>query len=593
MNALLQQFLPYLRCPITRCSLQPVEPAQLAQLNDRIERQELRHTDASAVPERLTEALRSEDGQYIYPIVDHQIVVLLESLAIVSDSENTAPQALDAQKKIVLDFYNEFGWKKDEDNLFKDTVAFEDRRDTVARYWSQCHLRLNRYLPANGQYILDVASGAIPNDEYLTYSDHFEVRICMDFSLLAMQEAVQRLNGRGIFILGDMTNLPMADQCLDAVISLHTVYHIPKAEQTQAVREAYRVLRLGGKAVIVYSWKDAPLMYRSMRAWRRLMSFVRRLRGQRSQGATGVPATGVPATGVPATGVPATGVPATGVPATGVPATGVPATGVPATGVPATGVPATGVPATGVPATGVPATGVPATGVPATGVPATGVPATGVPATGVPATGVPATGVPATGVPATGVPATGVPATGVPATGVPATGVPATGVPATGVPATGVPATGVPATGVPATGVPATGVPATGVPATGVPATGVPATGVPATGVPATGVPATGVPATGVPATGVPAHPELFIDQQKYDWYARELHQPFNAQLKVYSALSRSFSNTFLREKTFGKQVAGLIYRLEGWLPGFFGRFGQYPTFVLHKPTDGKETMAA
>ena len=112
--------------------------------------------------------------------------------------KDIAPQALDAQKKIVLDFYNEFGWKKGEDNLFKDTVTFEDRRDTVARYWNQCHLRLNRYLPANGQYILDVASGAIPNDEYFTYSDNFEVRICMDFSLLAIQEAVQRLNGQGI-----------------------------------------------------------------------------------------------------------------------------------------------------------------------------------------------------------------------------------------------------------------------------------------------------------------------------------------------------------------------------------------------------------
>ena len=387
MDFLLQQFLPHLRCPITRLPLQPVEPTQLAQLNARLERQELRHTDGSVVPEPLTEALRSEDGQYIYPIVDHQIVVMLESLAIVADSEDIAPQALDAQKKIVLDFYNEFGWKKDEDNLFKDTVTFEDRRDTVARYWSQCHLRLNRYLP-NGQYILDVASGAIPNDEYLTYSDNFRVRICMDFSLLAMQEAVQRLNGQGIFILGDMTNLPMADWCLDAVISLHTVYHIPRAEQTRAVGEAYRVLRPGGKAVIVYSWKDAPLMYRSMRAWRRLMNFVRRLRPKRTGKAVGAPVTNGPA------------------------------------------------------------------------------------------------------------------------------------------------------------------------------------------------------------ADG-PAHPQLFIDQQKYDWYARELRQPFRAQLKVYSALSRSFSNTFLREKTFGKQVAGLIFRLENWLPGFFGRFGQYPTFVLHKPTDEKETVAA
>ncbi len=382
MDSFLQQFLPHLRCSITRLPLQPVAPAQLAQLNARIERQELRHTDASVVPEPLTGALRSEDGQYIYPIVDHQIVVLLESLAIVADSKNISPQALDAQKKIVLDFYNEFGWKKGEDNLFKDTVTFEDRRDTVARYWSQCHLRLNRYLP-NGQYILDVASGAIPNDEYFTYSDNFEVRICMDFSLLAMQEAVQRLDGRGIFILGDMTKLPMADRCLDAVISLHTVYHIPKAEQTRAVSEAYRVLRPGGKAVIVYSWKDAPLMYRSMRAWRRLLRFVRRRRPQQPSEASGGS------------------------------------------------------------------------------------------------------------------------------------------------------------------------------------------------------------------ATGAPAHPELFIDQQKYDWYARELRQPFRAQLKVYSALSRSFSNTFLREKTFGKQVAGLIFRLENWLPGFFGRFGQYPTFVLRKPADEKESVAA
>ncbi len=173
MNALLQQFLLHLRCPITHCPLLPVESAQLAQLNAQIERQELRHTDASVVPEPLTEALRSEDGQYIYPIVDHQIVVLLESLAIVADSKNVVSQPIDAQKKIVLDFYNEFGWKKDEDNLFKDTVTFEDRRDIVAHYWSQCHLRLNRYLP-NGQYILDVASGAIPNDEYLTYSDNFQ-----------------------------------------------------------------------------------------------------------------------------------------------------------------------------------------------------------------------------------------------------------------------------------------------------------------------------------------------------------------------------------------------------------------------------------
>ncbi len=80
-----------------------------------------------------------------------------------------------------------------------------------------------------------------------------------------------------------MTNIPMADRCLDAVISLHTVYHIPKAEQTRAVGEAYRLLRPGGKAVIVYSWKNAPLMYWTMRTWRRLINVVRRRRKQRPE----------------------------------------------------------------------------------------------------------------------------------------------------------------------------------------------------------------------------------------------------------------------------------------------------------------------
>lgn len=369
MDQLLTQFLPHLRCPITRSPLSAVGPKTLAQLNEQIRRGELLHADGSVVPEPLDEALSSEGQQYVYPIVDQQIVVLLESLAIVTDPEQVSAQPLDEQKKIVLDFYNEFGWKKDEDDLFKDTVTFEDRRDIVARYWSQCHLRLNRYLP-NGQYILDVASGAIPNDEYLTYSDGFRVRICMDFSLLAMQEAAQRLNNQGIFILGDMTNIPIADHCLDAVISLHTVYHIPRAEQTQAVREAYRVLSPGGKAVIVYSWKDAPLMYGSMRAWRSLLKLVRPKRK----------------------------------------------------------------------------------------------------------------------------------------------------------------------------------------------------------------------PTVGEAPAASPKYPQLFIDQQPYSWFAQELQKPFRATLKVYSALSRSFSNTFLREKAFGKQVAGLIYRLEGAFPGFFGRFGQYPVFVLHKP---------
>lgn len=372
MDTYLENFLPHLRCPISKTALRPVLPEQLSKFNERIAQQDLFHTDGSAVPEPLHEALISEDEQYVYPIVDGRIAVLLESLGIVTNTQNASVQRLDAEKKIVMDFYDEFGWKKNEDDLFEDTAAFEDRRTIAADYWSRCHLRVNRYLP-NGQYILDVASGAIPNDEFFTYSDHFQVRICMDFSLLAMQQAVRRMNGQGVFILGDMTNMPLVDACLDAIVSLNTVYHIPRAEQTQAVAESYRLLKPGGKAVIIYSWKDAPLMYWTMRGWRALLRLVKR----RKQIASGSPA--------------------------------------------------------------------------------------------------------------------------------------------------------------------------------------------------------------------APSRPELFMHQQTYRWYARELRRPFHAQLRVYSALTRSFSNTFIREKTMGRQLSKLIYQLENLFPRFFGRYGQYPIFVVNKPGSGQK----
>ena len=80
--------------------------------------------------------------------------------------------------------------------------------------------------------------------------------------------------------------------------------------------------------------------------------------------------------------------------------------------------------------------------------------------------------------------------------------------------------------------------------------------------------------------------PQLHNYQQEYGWYAREIHRPFRSKLRVYSAISRSFSHTFIRKKTFGRQLAWLIYQLEELFPRFFGRYGQYPVFVISRPEE-------
>jgi SAM-dependent methyltransferase len=126
-----------------------------------------------------------------------------------------------------------------------------------------------------GRLLLDVASGAIPHPEYLDFSRNYAVRICVDFSIRALREARLKLGGRGLYLLGDITRLPLASDSIDTVISLHTVYHVPQAQQTSAVDEIFRVTKPGGRAVVVYTWDSSAAMAAVFRL-RGMLGWVRR-----------------------------------------------------------------------------------------------------------------------------------------------------------------------------------------------------------------------------------------------------------------------------------------------------------------------------
>jgi SAM-dependent methyltransferase len=160
----------------------------------------------------------------------------------------------EAIKKKVQQFYDECGWQKRGQGLYADAVLFEDLREVAHDYISKCHLRVNRYLPASGNFLLDVASGPLQYAEYMTYSDNFTFRLCVDLSLVALHEARSRLGDKGLYEAADIVNLPFKANRIDAAISLHTLYHVPDSEQVQAFREIYRVLKPRGRAIIVYNW---------------------------------------------------------------------------------------------------------------------------------------------------------------------------------------------------------------------------------------------------------------------------------------------------------------------------------------------------
>lgn len=140
----------------------------------------------------------------------------------------------------VKEYYNKIGWKKDK-GKYLDTLTFTTYKG--AKYKKICNDRL-RNMIGETELLLDVACGAIP------FSSNAKKQICMDFSITAVQEA--KLNKPdGLFILGDITNLPIKDNSVTDTISLHTIYHIDKDKQERAIEEIRRVSK--NKCYIIYN----------------------------------------------------------------------------------------------------------------------------------------------------------------------------------------------------------------------------------------------------------------------------------------------------------------------------------------------------
>lgn len=161
----------------------------------------------------------------------------------------------------VRDFYDDLGWTTTASGNTFDAAAAEDLRPAAADYVSRCRLRVREHLPEKGDLLLDAGSGPVQYPEYLTYSEDFARRICIDVSRSALEQAREKIGReRGGYINATLTRLPLADSTIDAVVSLHVIYHIAAAEQDAAVRELLRVSKPGHRIIIVYSNPRRPLV---------------------------------------------------------------------------------------------------------------------------------------------------------------------------------------------------------------------------------------------------------------------------------------------------------------------------------------------
>ena len=179
----------------------------------------------------------------------------------------------------VRQFYDRVGWSKVTDGVYQN-ARYEDLRPVSSEYIHRCHLRVNRHLKQGGRLLLDAGSGPIQYPEYLTYSETYRKRVCLDISIVALKDARQRIGDKGLFVVGDVAALPFKRDAFDGIVSLHTLHHLPLEDQARAFDDLYRVLAPGRSMVVVNGWTDSPLMRRT--AW--LVKLAERVKGRLERG---------------------------------------------------------------------------------------------------------------------------------------------------------------------------------------------------------------------------------------------------------------------------------------------------------------------
>jgi ubiquinone/menaquinone biosynthesis C-methylase UbiE len=149
-------------------------------------------------------------------------------------------------------FYGTVGWET-KGEVTEDAKRWEDLREHAQPYVSACRRRVLRHVPDSGENILDMASGPIQYKEYLDYSKNFTTRYCVDLSAKALEEASKRIGDHGVFLPGSFFDLDFEEDFFDCSISLHTIYHMHKDRQEEAVRKLLYVTKPGKPVIVVYS----------------------------------------------------------------------------------------------------------------------------------------------------------------------------------------------------------------------------------------------------------------------------------------------------------------------------------------------------
>lgn len=158
-------------------------------------------------------------------------------------------------EKVVRDFYDNFGWKKFDEKSGEDSLFRRFSRP----YYGYHHLVNRRTLKCfsgvTGRLL--IAGGGDLPETHTQIAQQFSSVCCLDISKRSLDISKQKLGDKADYVLGSILDIPKPAEYFDAIYCAHVIYHIDKKLQANAIKELLRVIRPGGKVVIIYRNPDS------------------------------------------------------------------------------------------------------------------------------------------------------------------------------------------------------------------------------------------------------------------------------------------------------------------------------------------------
>ncbi|MSU89778.1 methyltransferase domain-containing protein [Rhodobacteraceae bacterium 2CG4] len=166
----------------------------------------------------------------------------------------------------VRGFYDGYGWVGTDGGNGED-AAFRAFRPAYAGYHAAVERRTLAAFDGLHGGLLIAGCGDMPAS-HLDLARRFDRLACLDISGRALTAAATKLNRRAEIVRGSVLEPPFDEGGFDAVFCAHVLFHIDIDLQERAVDRLLRLLRPGGRLVVIYSNPRSPVRFATAAAER-------------------------------------------------------------------------------------------------------------------------------------------------------------------------------------------------------------------------------------------------------------------------------------------------------------------------------------